>query len=121
MLLMPPYEKCPMCGGMVPDWHREWHTQVEQQKILQGTAGMECPLCRGLVTHARWQTPLLAADPHVQVERVVREVEQAARWAFGQNGMRLEDYLRTVEGTPYAAFWTAAQVHQADQKARTNP
>jgi hypothetical protein len=71
---MPPNEPCPACGGIVPDWHREWHTRSDQAKVFQGIAGMECPLCGAFVMHAQWFTPLTLPAPGSQVEKVKRNV-----------------------------------------------
>src|SRR5262245_25957092 len=103
---MPPNESCPSCGGMVADWHREWDTRQDQAKIVQGTAGMECRLCGTAVMHGQWLTPLTLPPPGGQVEKVARDVIQAAYWAVVNAGKPLEDYLRTREGQPYARLWS---------------
>jgi hypothetical protein len=119
---MPPNEPCPVYRAVVPDWHREWHTAADQQKLFKGTAGMECPWCRAIAMHFQWQVPLIPPATGVQVETVKRDVLQPAGWAASQNGMSLADYLKTIEGKPYAGFWTAVEVQLADQKAAaTNP
>ena len=100
---MPPNEPCPSCGGLVPDWHREWHTREDQAKLFQGVAGMECPLCGATTMHARWQTPLVMA-PDESMPKVERNVNQAAQWAAGNAGKTLADYLKTPEGQPFGQF-----------------
>ena len=116
---MPPNEPCPSCGSLVPDWHREWYTRPDQAKIFQGAAGMDCPVCGGLAMHAGWLTPLTPAGG--QTERVKRDVIQAAYWAAVSAGKPLEEYLKSHEGSPYAGYWTAAEVQQADQHVAGNP
>src|SRR5206468_445955 len=102
---MPPNEPCPGCGGLVPDWHREWHTRADQAKLFQGAAGMECPLCGATIMHARWQTPLVLA-PDELTPKIERDVNQAAQWANGNAGKPLADYLKTIEGQPFGQFWS---------------
>lgn len=103
----------------MPDWHREWHTRQDQLEIFQGTGGMKCPLCRAVVMHAQWLTPLTAAGSRVAC--VQRDVIRAAYWASACAGRPLEEYLKTQEGQPYAHFWSAAEVQQADQYVANNP
>ena len=117
---MPPNERCPCCGELVPDWHREWHSREDQAKIFQESGGMECPLCGDLVMHGRWFTPLAPVPAGTQVERVKRNVILAAYWA-ANNGGSLEEYMKTQEGQPYAHVWSAAAVQQADQHVTQNP
>ena len=81
---------------------------------------MECPLCGGAVVHPQWTIPLQLASLGAQLQRVERDVNQAARWTLDQNGTTLGAYLNTTEGTPYADYWTTAQVQQADQNAAMN-
>src|SRR5262249_45565215 len=118
---MPPNENCPSCGANVPDWHREWHTPEDQNRIFHGNAGMECPLCGGVVIHARWLTPLTAPPHGSHVEKVKRDVTRAAYWATVNAGKRLEEYLKTTEGKPHARFWSSAEVQEADRYVANNP
>lgn len=105
----------------MPDWHREWHTRPDQVQIFQGAAGMECPLCRAVVMHARWQTPLTLAPPGSQVGTVSRDVIQAARWSAGNAGKPLADYLKTPEGIACALLWSDAEIQHADQLVASSP
>lgn len=118
---MPPNEKCPGCGEIVPDWHREWHTRSDQAKIFQGIAGMECPLCGAVVIHAQWFTPLTPTPADSPVARVARDAIQAAYWASVNAGGTLEMYLQTIEGMPFAQHWDADAVRRADQFVVDNP
>jgi len=118
---MPPNEKCPSCGAVVPDWHREWHTFPDQVLIFQGAAGMECPLCGAVVMHDNWHLPLTLAPPSNGVGKVNRDVIQAARWCALGVGKLLADYLKTREGGPYARLWSVTEVQQADQFVMNNP
>jgi hypothetical protein len=59
--------------------------------------------------------------PGSLVERVKREVTQAAYWATVNAGRTLEEYLKTREGEPYAQCWSIAEVQQADQYVANNP
>jgi hypothetical protein len=114
---MPPNEKCPCCGELLADWHREWHSLEDQARIFQGTAGMECPLCHETVMHSQWQTPLTPANTSVQA--VKRVAVRAAQWA-DYYGQTLESYLQTAEGQPFASLWNAAEVAQADKVVAPN-
>jgi|SRR5579862_3035 len=118
---MPPNEKCPVCGIVVADWHREWHTGEDQGKLFQGLAGMDCPFCEALILHGRWQTPLVSAPTQTEAERVKRDVRQAAYWAIVSAGMPLTSYLASPQGRPYARFWSAAEIQKADQYVIENP
>jgi hypothetical protein len=69
-----------------------------------GMLEMECPLCGGVVIHARWLTPLTAPPHGSHVEKVKRDVTRAAYWATVNAGKRLEKYLKTTEGKPHARF-----------------
>lgn len=53
--------------------------------------------------------------------KVKRDVIQAAYWAGVNAGKSLEDCLKTTEGQPFANYWSAAEVQQADQHAANNP
>ncbi len=117
---MPPYQRCPSCGEEIPDWHREWYQRQDQARIFQGTAAMECPLCGALAMHAGWATPLVCPAPEGLIEKVKRDVIQAAIWASGNTGKTLAEYLTTQEGSPYVNMWTADEVRQADQYAAAN-
>jgi hypothetical protein len=42
-------------------------------------------------------------------------------WSIVAAGKPLADYLKTPEGQPFAGFWSAAEIRQADQCAVNNP
>lgn len=117
---MPPKEPCPHCNVEVADWHYEWHSGDDQDDIARrGTAGMECPSCKGVVLYVHGLTPLKSAPPDVR--RAERNVNKAAIWAKVCNGTCLEDYLKTTEGKPFAGQWSAGEVRQADLDAASQP
>jgi hypothetical protein len=44
------------------------------------------------------------------MEKVKRDVIQAAYWSIVAAGKPLADYLKTPEGQPFAGFWSAAEI-----------
>jgi hypothetical protein len=117
---MPHNEPCPVCGLLVPDWHWEWHSDLDFREIYRGAAGMECPLCGAVVTHVSATLPLLRAD--ASVKSVRRDVNKASLWSrLSTCGAPLEEYLTTESGRHYASLWTQAEVRQADQQTAGNP
>jgi hypothetical protein len=118
---MPHNEPCPACGFLLPDWHWEWHGQADYADIYRGVAGMECPVCGALATYTNASTPLVLPPAGCQVRRTRREVIKAAQWARNNNNKSLDEYLRTVEGRPYANYWSGAEVQRADQQVSANP
>src|SRR5262245_26857322 len=118
---MPHYEPCPACGFLLPDWHWEWHSQADYADIYRGLAGMECPLCGALVMYANAWPPLALPPPGSQVPRAKRQVIEAGQCARNNNNKSLDEYLMTVEGRPYASYWTGAEGQRADQQVSANP
>ena len=106
---------------MLPDWHWEWHNQVDYADIYRGIAGMECPLCEAVAMFANAAVPLALPPAETQVRRAKREAIKAAQWSRNNNNRSLSQYLMTIEGRPYANYWTSAEVQQADQQASGNP
>jgi hypothetical protein len=116
---MPPNEPCPHCNVVVPDWHYEWHSTGDQDDIKRGTAGMECPFCKGVVLYSRGLTPLKPAPPGGRGAK--RDAKKAAIWAKVCNGTSLEDYLKTPEGNPFTDQWSSVEIQQSDLDAASQP
>lgn len=106
---MPPETKCPYCATIIPDWHFEWHAELDQREIFEGTKAMECPACRTGVAFDGFSV----SKANSQQILAKRNVAKAARWARIQN-KSLNDYLQTREGEPFKNFWTPAEVEVAD-------
>jgi hypothetical protein len=109
---MPPNQKCPACGTMVLDWHREWHSIQDQRSIFEGKAAIECPFCKGGIAYDQFLQLTSAAGS----ERVVakRDIMKAAEWARVCDGKSLREYVLTLPGSAFSDAWTAAQIQAAD-------
>jgi hypothetical protein len=118
---MPHKELCPACGYLLPDWHWEWHNQVDYIDIYRGIAGMGCPLCGVMAMFANALKPLVLPPAGIRIRRTRREVLKAAQWSRYNNNKSLDDYLKTAERRPYANYWTGADVQQADRHVSANP
>ena len=70
--------------------------------------------------HTGWQRPLVSAVQDAQVEKVKREVTQAAFWSNFTAGMKLADYLKTAQGQPYESQWSAVEIQNADRFVVSN-
>jgi hypothetical protein len=110
---MPPNEKCPVCGQMVADWHREWHSLEDQKSIFDGKAAMECPHCKAHIAYERFLS-LTVAGPERALAR--RDLAKAAQWARFCNGKSLREYLQSPAGSAHRDRWTDAEIQAADSK-----
>jgi hypothetical protein len=115
---MPPNEKCPACGIVVPDWHREWHSLEDQKRIFAGTAGMECPCCKANIAYGSFLA-LSVAKSNLTI--VKREILKAAEWARISDGKSLQQYLLTTPGAPYNNLWLVEEITAADAKVAATP
>jgi hypothetical protein len=50
---------CPLCAGVVEDWHAEWTDPAQGPDFYKGLLPIDCPLCGGWVLY---QVVRFAAD-----------------------------------------------------------
>jgi len=42
---------CPICGGVVQDWHTEWTDPAHAPDFYKGLRVLDCPICGGWVLY----------------------------------------------------------------------
>ncbi len=94
---------CPVCGGVVHDWHTEWTDPAHGPDFYKGLRALDCPLCGGWVLYQQQKIQAVPAADHPQ--RTKRIPLQATRWAKSQSRQRkLRDYLdQSPPGQQYGA------------------
>jgi hypothetical protein len=112
---------CPVCGGVVQDWHTEWTDPTQAPDFYQGLRALDCPLCGGWVLYKGQNVQAVPAGDNPQ--RTRRLSLQAARWAKSQSRQgNLRDYLdQTAPGQQYRGYFTDKEVQDADADAQADP
>jgi hypothetical protein len=115
---MPPNQKCPHCSALVEDWHFEWCPDGAALLFYQGKAVTDCPLCLKPISY---QGGSLSASTSFGLPLLRRQPNKAAQW--GQNnGITLEKYIQGwPSGQQYVAYFTQAEVQQADSQTQGTP
>jgi hypothetical protein len=112
---------CPICGGVVQDWHTEWTDPAHGPEFHRGVRALDCPLCGGWVLYKGQKIEAIPAgdDPH----KTRRLPLQAARWAKSQTRQgNLRGYLdQTAPGQQYQGYLTDQEMQVADADAQADP
>lgn len=112
---------CPICGGVVQDWHTEWTDPNQGPDFYKGLRTIDCPLCGGWVLYKERKLQAVPAGDRPQKTR--RLPLQAARWAKSQSPQgNLPDYLdQAAPGQQYRAYFTDQEIRDADADAQADP
>ena len=112
---------CPICGGLVHDWHTEWTDPKHGPDFYKGLRSIDCPICGGWVLYKERRIQSVPAG-HV-CEKTKRSPLQGARWAKSQSREgNLRGYLdQTEAGKQYRDYFTDKQVDDADAEAQADP
>ncbi len=112
---------CPVCGGVVQDWHTEWTDPAQGPDLYKGLMALDCPLCGGWVLYKGQRVQ--AVPPGDNPQRARRLPLQAARWAKSQSPQgTLRDYLdQTAPGQQYRGYFSDREVQEADADAQADP
>jgi hypothetical protein len=112
---------CPVCGGVVHDWHTEWTDPAYGPDFYKGLRAIDCPLCGGWVLY-KGRT-LQAVPPGDSPQQTRRTPVQAARWAKSQSREgNLRDYLnQSAPGQQYKVYFTDQEIQDADADAQADP
>src|SRR5712692_8448232 len=105
---------CPVCGGVVQDWHTEWTDPTQAPDFYKGIRALDCPLCGGSVLYKEQKIQAVPAGDNPQGTR--RLPLQAARWAKSQSRQgNLREYLdQTAPGSQYRGYFTDKEIQEAD-------
>jgi hypothetical protein len=112
---------CPVCGGVVQDWHTERTDPAHAPDFYKGVRALDCPLCGGWVLYKDQKIEAVPAGDYPQKTR--RIPLQAARWAKSQSRQgNLRDYLaQTAPGPQYQGYFTDQEVQDSDADAQADP
>lgn len=112
---------CPVCGGIVQDWHTEWIDPAYGPGLYKGARAIDCPLCGGWVLYKAQRIHPVPQGNSIQ--RTKRLPLQAARWAKSQSRQgKLDGYLReTAPGQQYQGYFSDAEVLEADADVHADP
>jgi hypothetical protein len=112
---------CPICGGIVQDWHLEWTDPAQAPDFYQGRRALDCPLCAGWVLYKGHKLEVVPVGDNPK--RTRRIPLQAARWAKSQSELgKLRDYLdQSVPGRQYQGYFPDNEVQDADSDAQADP
>jgi hypothetical protein len=121
LIAYPANVPCPVCGGVVHDWHTEWTDPTHGPEFYKGLRALDCPLCGGWVLYKGQK--IQAVPPGDNPARTKRIPLQAARWAKSQSRQgKLRDYLdQTAPGQQYRDYFTAQEIQDADADAQADP
>jgi len=105
-IAMPPESKCPHCGEVIEDWHREWYIVPGQEQLLyQKKAAADCPLCGGPVYPWQEGQPPAPLESLPGVTVLKRSKAIAEKYCQSQLGMSRKDYIaNTVPGQQYVNY-----------------
>jgi hypothetical protein len=112
---------CPVCGGVVHDWHTEWADSTQGPDFYKGLRSIDCPLCGDWVLYKGQKIQAVPAGDSSQKTR--RLPLQAARWAKSQCKQgNLRDYLdQSTPGQQYRGYFPDNEVQAADADAQADP
>jgi hypothetical protein len=112
---------CPVCGGVVEDWHTEWTDPAYGPDFYKGFRSIDCPLCHGWVLYQGQK--IQAVPPGGNPQKTRRTPLQAARWAKSQSRQgKLRDYIdQSPPGRQYQDYFTDEEIHNADADAQADP
>ncbi len=112
---------CPVCNGLVQDWHTEWTDPAAAPDFYKGLRAIDCPLCRNWVCFKDRQ--IQAASGGGNPRHTRRLPIQAARWAKSQaKEGNLRGYLdQPGAGNQYRDYFTDEEVQEADADAQADP
>jgi hypothetical protein len=112
---------CPVCGGIVQDWHTEWNDPAFAPDFYKGLRALDCPLCGGWVLYK--EQKVQEVPPGDQPQKTRRKALQAARWAKSQSRQgNLREYLdQSALGQQYCGYFTDQEVQDADADAQADP
>jgi hypothetical protein len=121
IIAFPANVACPVCGGIVQDWHTEWTDPAQAPDFYKGLNALDCPLCRAWVLYKVQKIQAVPAGENPQ--RVRRLPLQAARWAKSQSRQgNLRDYLdQSPPGQQYRGYFTDKEIQDADADAQADP
>jgi hypothetical protein len=112
---------CPVCGGIVQDWHTEWMDPTQAPEFYKGLRALDCPLCGEWVLYKEQKIQSVPAGDNPR--KTKRLPLQAARWAKSQSRQgNLRDYLdQAAPGQQYTDYFTDQDVQDADADAQADP
>lgn len=112
---------CPVCGGVVQDWHSEWTDPAHAPDIYKGLRALDCPVCGAWVLYKEQKIQAVPAGDGPQ--KTKRLPLQAARWAKSQSSQgNLRDYLdQSGPGRQYRGYFTDQEIQDADTDAQADP
>jgi len=121
VIAFPTNVPCPLCGGVVQDWHTEWTDPTQAPDFYKGLRALDCPLCGEWVLYKGQKIQAIPVGDNPQ--RTKRIPLQAARWAKSQSKQgKLRDYLdQTAPGQQYTGHFTDIEVQDADADAQADP
>lgn len=121
IIAFPANVPCPVCGGVVQDWHTEWTDPAHGPDFYKGIRAIDCPICGGWVLYKEQKVEAVPAGENPL--RTKRNPLQAARWAKSQSRQgNLRDYLaQTAPGGQYRGYFTHEEVEDADADAQVDP